>query len=78
MKRYALIIGILFAFLSAFAKEQQECKIPFYYYQVEINFPSKYEYKDVQDFTVLSFNKKTKTGIAYNENCIITFSAKES
>lgn len=78
MKIYSLIIGIVFLFLNVYGKPNQECKLSIYYNQAEIKYPSKYEYHDAQDFIVLSFNKKTKTGIAYNENCIITFRAKES
>lgn len=78
MKIFTTIIGVFFVFLNVYAKPTQECKLPISYNQAEINYPSKYEYEDIQDFTILSFNKKTKTGIAYNENCIITFSAKGS
>lgn len=78
MKRFTCIIVTLFVFLCSFAKPSQECKLSLTPYQCQVQYPSKVEFNLTQDFKVLSFNKKYKSGVAYNDYFIVFFNATDA
>lgn len=77
MKRFTFIIVLLFVFLSSYAKQPHECNLSLTPYQCKIQYPNSYGLNTAQDFKVVSFNKKYKAGIAYNDYCIVEFYATE-
>lgn len=73
MKQYTILIGLMFVFLGAYANKKEECKMMIEPSMSIVVYPLKYKFEESQLFNVISYNKKTGYGVAYNDNCIIDF-----